>query len=181
MQIGIFMANGMEEVECLTVVDLLRRAGIKVVTIAIGEDKMVTGAHKICVMADELLKDIDCNAFEGVVLPGGMPGTIYLKENAKVCQVVKEFVAANKLIAAICAAPTVFGEMGLLKGKNATCYPGMEEGLLGANWKTEKVVVDGNIITSRGVGTAIDFGLEIIRYLMKDETANRIAEQIVYK
>ena len=180
MQIGMFMANGLEEVECLTVVDLLRRAGIEVTTFSIHDDRQITGAHHISILADQLLKEADLAAFDGIVLPGGMPGTLYLKENETVCRVTKDFADKAKLIAAICAAPTVFGALGLLQGKKATCYPGMENDLVGAHFKEDGVVVDGNIITSRGLGTAIDFSLAIITYLLGENTARELSNQIVY-
>ncbi len=180
MKIGIFMANGLEEVECLTAVDLLRRAGIDVKTISIHEKKSVTGAHNITIATDYLLNEMDFNTLDGVILPGGMPGTLYLQENETVCRIVCEFAVSGKLIAAICAAPTVFGHLGLLDGKRATCYPTMEDGLTGAVFTTESVAIDGNIITSRGVGTAIDFSLAIISYLIDEATAKKIAAQIVY-
>ncbi len=181
MQIGIFLANGFEEVEALTTVDLLRRGGIKVTTISITEEKMVLGAHSINVEADTVLEQIKGQVFDGLVLPGGMPGTLHLQHNETVCSMVREYCEEGKLIAAICAAPTVFGYLGLLEGKKATCYPTMEDGLVGAEWMKEPVVVDGNIITSRGVGTAIEFSAAIIQYLLKDDTARKVKEQIVYQ
>ena len=180
MKIGIFMANGLEEVECLTTVDLLRRAGIEVFMISIHEKKSVNGAHNITIATDYLLNEIDYDTLNGVILPGGMPGTLHLQENETVCRIVRKFATSGKLIAAICAAPTVFGHLGLLEGKKATCYPSMEDGLLGATFTKDAVVTDGNIITSRGVGTAIDFSLAIIAYLLDTQTADKIAKQIVY-
>jgi len=180
MKIGIFMANGLEEVECLTTVDLLRRAGIEVFMISIQHEKFVTGAHSITIATDFLLNEPDYDTLDGIILPGGMPGTLYLQENEIVCHVVRKFASSGKLIAAICAAPTVFGHLGLLEGRTATCYPTMEDGLLGAVFTEDAVATDGNIITSRGVGTAIDFSLAIIAYLLDTQTADEIAKQIVY-
>ena len=180
MQIGIFLANGFEEVEALTTVDLLRRAGIEVTIISIHDEPLAEGAHSIKVATDVSIGQIDGMEFDGLVLPGGMPGTLHLQENETVCRMVKEYHAKGRLIASICAAPTVFGYLGLLEGKDATCYPGMEDGLVGANHKTDSVVEDGNIITSRGIGTAIDFSAAIIRYLLKDDTDKKLMEQIVY-
>lgn len=180
MQIGIFLANGFEEVEALTTVDLLRRAGITVTMISIHEQRMVTGAHMISVEADAVLTEVGDMNFDGLVLPGGMPGTLNLQNHETVCAMVREYHAKGKMVAAICAAPTVFGYLGLLDGKKATCYPGMEDGLKNAIWCEDPVVTDGNIITSRGVGTAIDFSAAIIRYLLKDDTDLRVKQQIVY-
>ena len=180
MKVGIFMANGLEEVECLTVVDLLRRAHIDVSMISIHETTLVKGAHNITIATDYTLNDINYDTLDGIILPGGMPGTLYLQENETVCNIVRQFCSDGRLIAAICAAPTVFGALGLLNGKKATCYPSMEDGLIGATVLTDPVAVDGNIITSRGVGTAIDFSLAIIKQLLDQKTADEIATQIVY-
>lgn len=181
MRVGVFLAQGFEEVEALTVVDLLRRSGMQVKSISIHESTMVEGAHGIKVEADNLFEEINDDDFDGIVLPGGMPGTLHLQEHAGVCEIVRKFFTKKKLIAAICAAPTVFGHLGLLQGKKATCYPNMEEGLTGASVCYEPVVVDENVITSRGVGTAIDFSAAIIQYLMDEKTAQSISQQIVYK
>ena len=113
--------------------------------------------------------------------PGGMPGTLNLGASDMVNKVIKKFAGEGKIVAAICAAPTIYGEMGLLEGKNATCYPGMEDKLLGANWQEQPVVVDGNFVTSRGVGTAIAFALTLVTILKDEETAKSLANSIVYK
>ena len=169
----IFLADGFEEVEGLTAVDLLRRAGIEVVMVSIKDDVNIKGARGINVVADTTISESLTDA-DMVILPGGMPGTNYLKASDEVKNLVNAYNDAGKYVAAICAAPTVFGEMGILQGKKATCYPGLEHGLLGAMLPGEdySVVQDGNIITSRGVGTAIDFALKLIEewendYLMK--------------
>ncbi len=177
----ILLADGFEEVEGLTAVDLMRRAGIEVVMASISESLTVKGARGITVTADTLLSDIGDDA-DMVILPGGMPGTNYLKGSSAVRSMVQKYNDSGKYIAAICAAPTVFGDMGLLKGKKATCYPGMEEGLVGAEWPGADytVVADGNIITSRGVGTAIDFALKLIEVLINKEKADAIAKSVVY-
>ena len=129
-----------------------------------------------------LLSDIADEA-DMVILPGGMPGTTNLKESSEVRNMVQKYYDAGKYIAAICAAPTVFGDIGLLNGKKATCYPGLEAGLNGAMWpgEGESVVVDGNIITSRGVGTAIDFALKLIEILIDEDKADSIGASVVYK
>jgi 4-methyl-5(b-hydroxyethyl)-thiazole monophosphate biosynthesis len=131
-------------------------------------------------MADALISDVDFDALDGIVLPGGMPGTLNLGANETVNAVVKKFAAEGKLVAAICAAPSVLGEAGLLQGKNATSYPGFEDKLLGAAISYDPVVVDGNIITSRGMGTAIPFALEIIKYFTDDAQAEEFGKGIIY-
>ena len=180
-KLGVFMADGCEEIEALTVVDLARRAGIEVAMISITGEKLIKGAHGINFQTDIPAEYMDFDLLDGIVLPGGMPGTLNLGANEYVQKTIAEFAAGGKLVAAICAAPSVLGEAGLLQGKKATSYPGFEEKLLGAEICTESVVRDGNIITSRGMGTAIDFALAIIEYLMDKETADKLGESIIYK
>lgn len=180
-KIVVFLAEGLEEIEGLTVVDLLRRAGLEVKTASLSREKEVTGAHQITVKADACLEEIDFDGIDGVVLPGGMPGTLHLAEHEGVNQVIRAFGEQGKLVAAICAAPTVLGKAGLLQDKKATCYPGMEEELIGANVCRDEVVRDGNIVTSRGVGTAIPFALTLTEYFLGKEKAREIGDSIVYK
>ncbi len=180
-KIGIFMADGCEEIEGLTVVDLLRRASIEVEMISIGDSKMVKGSHGIKFEADKLKTEVDMNSFDGVVLPGGMPGTKNLEKNEFVQETLKKFNNENKLIAAICAAPSVLAGLGLLKGKKATSYPGFDVKMQESVYLENHVVVDGNIITSRGVGTAIEFALEITKYFTDEQTTINLAESIVFQ
>ncbi|SES03401.1 DJ-1 family glyoxalase III [Lachnobacterium bovis] len=180
-KVGIFMANGCEEIEGLTVVDLLRRASIDVEMIAIGDSKTIEGSHGIKFEADKLKTEIDIDSFDGVVLPGGMPGTKNLEADEFVQETLKKFNEEKKLIAAICAAPSVLGGLELLKGKKATSYPGFDMKMPGALYSEENVVVDGNIITSRGVGTAIEFALEITKYFADEQTKINLAESIVFQ
>lgn len=179
-EVKVFLADGFEEIEGLTVVDLLRRAGIDVKTVSIMERSEIHGAHGIDVKADEVFGDADFSDAEMLVLPGGMPGTLYLKEHKGLQALLKKANAEGKKLAAICAAPTVLGGMKLLEGKRAVCYPSMEDGLTGAEVLYDHVVTDGNITTSRGLGTAIDFALRLIAVLRGQELADRIGEQIVY-
>lgn len=179
-KIGVFMADGCEEIEALTVVDIARRAGIETAMISISGDKEVTSSHKVIFKTDIPAEFMDYDMLDGIVLPGGMPGTKHLAANEYVQKVIADFAKAGKLVAAICAAPSVLGEAGLLEGKTATCYPGFEDKLLGATTSLEPVVVDGNIITSRGMGTAIDFSLAIVAYLVDEEKAEKIREGIIY-
>ena len=180
-KVGMMVADGYEEVEMLTVVDLLRRAGLTCDIISVTGEKKLTSSHKVTVTADLLYEDADFDSYDALVIPGGMPGTINLGEHAGVCEQLKKACAGGKLIAAICAAPTVFGKLGLLKGRKAICYPGMEDQLTGADVTYESAVRDGNIITSRGMGTAIDFGLAILSYFEGEQAATALAKTIVYE
>lgn len=180
-KLGIFMADGCEEIEGLTVVDLVRRAGIEIEMISVSGEKNVTGSHKIAFQTDVSKADADFASYDGIVLPGGMPGTTHLMEDDTVNRVIKEFATSGKLVAAICAAPSVLGNAGLLEGKKATCYPGVEGKLTGADFVTDPVAKDGNIITSRGLGTAIEFAAEIVAYLLDESAAKSLKESVVYR
>lgn len=177
---AIFLADGFEEIEALTVVDLLRRAGIEIVMTSIMGQKSVNGSHGIKVEADELLENLDFDSVDMIILPGGMPGTTNLDNCEPLKAKIREFNDSGKLLAAICAAPTVYGKMGLLKGKKACCFPGREPDLLGADVQTTEVAKDGNFITSRGMGTAIPFGLAIIAQFQGEDAASEMAKKIVY-
>jgi 4-methyl-5(b-hydroxyethyl)-thiazole monophosphate biosynthesis len=174
------MADGCEEVEGLTVVDIARRAGLEIDMISITGTKQVTSSHRVTFLADTTKEEADFSSYDGIVLPGGMPGTIHLGEDETVNKIIREYAAADKLVAAICAAPSVLGQAGLLEGKRATCHPGFEEKLTGAECSTDVVVRDGNIITSRGMGTAIPFALEIVRYFLDDAAVEKIVTSLVY-
>ena len=160
----VFLADGFEEAEALVTVDILRRAGIKVTCVGVNKREIV-GSHGIKSMADIKTGEFAPVDLQAVVLPGGMPGTLNLEANKTVCHTAKAAFQNGKLVAAICAAPSVLGHLGLLKGKNATCYPGFEEELLGANFKNRPVVTDENIITAKGAGAVFDFGFAIVDYL----------------
>lgn len=180
----VLLANGLEEVEALTPIDLLRRAGAHVDTVAVCDEAKITGSHDVDIITDITIKDIskaDLDTYDACILPGGAPGFKNLKASEEVKNITFEMNKAGKLVAAICAAPTVLGAFGLLEGKTACCYPGMEEGLTGAKVSFDKVECDGNIITSRGVGTAIDFSLAIVEYLFDKEKADALAKSIVYR
>ena len=148
-KVYLFLADGFEEIEGLTVVDLLRRAGIEIVMVSITGELSVTGSHRITVLADALFDETDCSDADMLVLPGGMPGTKNLLEHKGLDVLLREYALTNGKLAAICAAPRVLGTKGLLKGKNATCYPGNEDALLGAHVVNAAVVLDGNTITSK--------------------------------
>ncbi|MDO4632242.1 MAG: DJ-1/PfpI family protein [Eubacteriales bacterium] len=180
-KVYVFLAEGFEEVEALTPVDLLRRAQVEVCTVSVSGKREVTGARKIPVTADILFEDNDFSDADITVLPGGMPGTLNLAAHQGLEKLLAERNEKGQRIAAICAAPTIFGDRGYLNGKSAVCYPGMEERLTGAEIPEASVVTDGHITTSRGVGTAIDFALELITLLCGKEKAEEIARSVVYR
>ena len=179
-KVYVFLAEGFEEIEGLTVVDLLRRAKIETEMVSIMDTKQVTGSHGIEVTADSMFADNDYADAEILVLPGGMPGTLNLGNHEGLCELLKKQYDAEKKIAAICAAPSVFGQLGFLNGRIATCYPGFEIKLEGAIVLATKVAVDGHVTTSRGMGTAIDFSLKLIEQLIGLETAMEISEGILH-
>ena len=173
----VFLAEGFEEIEALTPVDLMRRAGLEVGLAGVGGLE-ITGSHGISVKADLLAEEADMAQAEAIVLPGGMPGTTNLKEDENVRKAVQEAYDDGRYVAAICAAPTILADMGLLKGKRATCYPDMESEIEDAYLTGAPVATDENIITSQGVGTAIDFALKLIEALISEEKAVEIADSI---
>lgn len=176
----IFFAEGFEEVEALTVVDLLRRAKVQTDMVSITGSLQVTGSHGIQVQADVLFADARISEADALVLPGGMPGTRNLQAYAPLIEALQQANEAGKLVCAICAAPLVLGLNHLLENKKASCYPGFEKDLLGAKVSMDPVSKDGNIITSRGLGTAIAFAGEIIASLLDEQAANDIKEAIIY-
>ncbi len=180
-KIGIFMADGCEEIEGLTVVDIVRRAKMEIVMISITGKREVTSSHQVTFLTDALAAEVDYDTLDGIVLPGGMPGTLNLQADETVNKVIRQFAAEGRLVCAICAAPSVLGAAGILEGKWATCHPGFEEKLTGAKVEEKEVVVDGNVITSRGMGTAIPFALEIVRYFADDETVEQVRKGLVYR
>ena len=178
-EICIFLADGFEEVEALTTVDLLRRAGGNVHMVSVTDNLCVHGAHGIDIVADCLFDEVN-NDPDMLILPGGMPGTIHLKEHKGLTSFLKSQFEAGRYIAAICAAPTVLGYLGFLNRKQACCHPGMEDGLTDADVTFNPVSVDGTIITSRGLGTAIPFALTLIEILFGAEKSKEIKTAIVY-
>lgn len=179
-KVYVFLADGFEEIEALTVVDMLRRVKVETVTVSVGGKKQVCGSHKILVEADVLFEEADFSDGVMAVLPGGMPGTLNLQAHEGVKRVILSYAGQSKYIAAICAAPSVLGEYGILKGRRATCYPGFEDKLTGAEVRKDAVVVDGNVVTSRGMGTAIEFGAALASLLTSEETAAQLLSSIQY-
>ncbi len=175
-----FLAEGFEEIEALTVVDILRRADIDIKTVSISDKYEVTGAHKIEVKADILFEEADFERADVLFLPGGIPGTPNLEAHEGLRKKIIEFHHKGKRLTAICAAPSIYGGLGILDGKKATCYPGYEEKLTGAACDGAKVVTDGNITTAKGMGVAIEFGLELVALLEGKEKADEIAEKIQF-
>ena len=175
-----FLADGFEEVEGLTSVDLLRRAGADLQTVSIMGRKEIHGAHGINLEADLVLED-GLEAADLMILPGGMPGTNNLKDHEGLADILKDQYKAGRMVAAICAAPLVLAGLGYLKDRNATSYPGSLDGLPVGRYLEEEVVVDGNITTSRGVGTAIPFALSLISQLFGQDKADTIAKSIIFK
>ena len=177
---AIFLADGYEEIEALAVVDIFRRAGIEMDMVSISDELLTNGSHKIQVMADKLLKDINFDEYEMLVLPGGLKGM----QNLEACDVLMEQVDAfyenNKFVAAICASPSILGRRGILVGKQATAYPGFEEELKGATVVDAGAVRNANVITGLSMGSAVEFALLLVETLLGKEKAELIAEQIVY-
>ena len=191
-KVAVLLADGFEEIEALTVVDILRRASVYVDTVSITDEYKVRGSHGINVQTEDLFDEVNFVEFDMIVLPGGMPGTTNLEalaaffpenldEHPGVKRVVEDYVTSGKYVAAICAAPSILGGMGLLKGKRAACYPSVEDKLSGAVISRLPVVQDGNIITSRGMGTAIDFALKLTEILFDREKAEELAASIIYE
>lgn len=173
----VFLADGFEEVEALAPVDILRRGGVEVTTVGVGK-KSVTGRSDITVTADIDTDSFDLKDVEGVVLPGGMPGTLNLEESTVVNKALEYAYENNLLIGAICAAPSILGHKGYLKDKSATCYPGFEDSFDGGKCTGEAVCECSNIITGKGAGVAIEFGLALLKYLKGEETMKKVYDSI---
>lgn len=162
MKVAIFLANGFEEVEAISVIDVLRRGEFIVDSISISSQLDVVGAHGISIQADKHFSQAEFNEYDILVLPGGMPGTTNLLEHKKLGELLQDFDSKGKTIGAICAAPIVLGKLGILKNREATCYPGFEEQLIGSRIINKSVVVSDHIITAKGVGVSLEFAMEIL-------------------
>lgn len=178
---AVFFGTGYEEIEALTVVDILRRAEVETIMVSVTDEKSVTGSHDMEVRMDAVIDEVDFEQIDAIVLPGGTPGTKKLEACESLMSQVDAFVSQNKIVAAICAAPSILGHRGILHGKQACSYPTFESHLEGANVLHEPAVTDGNIITGRGMGTAIPFGLAILEKLRGKEAAEQMAKSIVYQ
>ena len=171
----VFLANGFEEMEALGTVDILPRGGIEVTTVSITTDPVVIGAHNVPVTADTTLNNALLNDADALILPGGMPGASNLNDSEAVKEALLGQYREGRIVAAICAAPMVLGGLGLLKGRKATCYPGFEPKLIGANVTGEAVEVSDNVITGKGPGLVMNFGLALVAAIKNDAVAEEVA------
>lgn len=169
----LFLAEGFEITEAMAPLDIMRRAKLNVKTVGV-TGEYVTSSHGVTVKPDMDLSNLSYDEVEGVILPGGMPGTLNLEASEQVHAFVQHCYDNGKLVAAICAAPSIFGHMGLLNGKNATCFPGFEKDLTGANATGRHVETDGSVITAKGAGCAIEFGHAIVSYAVSKEAADKV-------
>ena len=177
----LFLADGFEEMEAIAPVDVHRRGGVEIKTVSINKTTAVTGSHGITVNADLTADELDLTDAKGVILPGGIPGTPNLKACNKVREALDCVNAKGGLIAAICAAPSVLGAFGFLKGRRATCYPGFEGELEGATYVKEFAVTDGNVITGCGAGGAFQFAFELLKYFKGEDAANELKKGMLYE
>ncbi|AQW86056.1 DJ-1/PfpI family protein (DUF4066 domain) [Campylobacter pinnipediorum subsp. caledonicus] len=177
-KVAIILADGFEEIEAITIIDILRRAGIDVSVVGLNQ-ALVNGAHDITVKANILLDELDETSFDMIILPGGLTGTNNLANNNKVLEVLNYFNKKGKYISAICAAPMVLSKAGVLKN-NFTCYPGFENEVRNFGYiNDQNVVIDGNIITSKGPATAMEFSLALIKELLGENKLNEIKKEIL--
>ena len=174
-----FLADGFELVEAMTPLDMLRRGGKEIITVSITDSLYVKSSNGVTVKADKLIAELNSDIPEAVILPGGMPGASNLRASEKVCEITVKAAEAGKVVAAICAAPFVLGELGLLDGKEAICYPGFEDKLIGAEFSSKHVVTDGNIITAAGMGVALPFSYELAAVLCGKDKADAIMKSIM--
>lgn len=180
-KVCVFLGTGFEEIEALTVVDILRRQGIDTKTVSVTGDRTVMGSHQIPVLTDLRIDEIHFSEVDVIILPGGGGGTKVLEACEPLMKQVDAFAAEGKTICAICAAPSILGHRGILKGKKAIAYPGFEDQLIGAEVVYEPAVKDGNIITGRGMGCSLPFALLVLEHLAGSQAAKDMAEKIVYK
>lgn len=177
-RVALILADGFEEVEAVAIIDVLRRAGID--TVAAGlHDGHITSARKVKIIPDTLIDTVKADDFDMIVLPGGQPGTDNLNADPRVKELIRSFSQKGKLTGAICAAPIVLGRAGVLQGKHATSFPSCKDDLGGALYEEKAVVTDGNVMTSRGPGTALSFGLAIVERLINKEKAQKIKEAML--
>lgn len=179
-KIGVFFAEGYEEIEALTVVDLARRAGIEVKVISVENQGEAVGSHGITVKMEQTLEETDFGELDMLVLPGGLKGTQGLEQSEALMRQLDAFYEAGKYVAAICAAPSIFGHRGYLKGRRATSYPSFESHLDGAQVTGGAAEVDGHVITGRGMGCSVPFGLAIVEQLCGKEEADSLADKVVF-
>jgi len=179
-QVVVPVSDGVEEIEAVVVIDILRRAGLEVVVAGVG-GTTVTGSHAITLRCDARIEDCDFDAAHAIVLPGGMPGTLRLRESPDVRRALAALFAAGKLVAAVCAAPTVLESCGILEGRRATSHPAHAGEMKRCRYEETAVVEDANVITSRGAGTSIEFAAAVVRYLVGGDVARDVLERIQYR
>lgn len=176
-----FLATGFEEVEALAVVDILRRAGVETVTVSITGERLVDGAHGIPVMADVTFEDADLSDADLLLLPGGLPGATNLLAHEGVRNAMLSQFNGGKKVGAICAAPMVLGDLGIVNGKKATCYPGFEKHLTGADYTADLCTVDGNVITGAGPGATFEYAYTILKWFVDDETIQGLRDGMIWR
>ncbi len=179
--IYVFLATGFEDIEAIAPVDIMRRAGLEVQTVSITGEEIVTSAHGVGIASDLLLSDVDFSSAEMLVLPGGLPGSTNLDACKPLTEAIKRHFESGGPIAAICAAPLVYGHLGLLKGRRATCYPGVERELAGATYTAAIVERDGNIITGKGPAAAFEFGYTIVDFFLGEGASQPLRQGMIYK
>ena len=177
-KVAVFIADGTEEVECLTTVDLFRRAGIETTLVSIMDSKTILSSHKVLIEADMVFIEDALRDMDLLFVPGGMPGTLKMTEHEGLKDLLRYQVKQGRRVAAVCAGPTVLGAAGLLEGKKATCFPGWEDKLFCGEYTGEGVVTDGLVTTGRGLGFSIDLGIELIALLEGEEKALDIKKRI---
>ena len=176
--VAVLVADGFETIECLTVVDVLRRGGVRVALVSIMSTRDAVSSQQIDITCDYTFDEVDFDEFDYIVLPGGLPGATHLRQDARVCDLVSEF-AATKHVAAICAAPSILGELGLLVGRKATCFPGFEKSFPAGTYAGGKTVItDGNLITASGMGQALPFALAVLEDIAGAEAVAKVREGI---
>lgn len=175
--VAVLVADGFETIECLTIVDVLRRGGVRATLVSTMPARDAVSAQKIAVSCDVTFDEVDFDEYDYVVLPGGLPGATNLRDDDRVCRVVTDF-AINKHVAAICAAPFILGELGLLVGRHATCFPGFEKAFPAGTYTGEKVTVDDNIITASGMGQALPFALAVLKDIAGEVAVEKVREGI---
>lgn len=180
-RIAVFLGEGFEEIEALTVVDICRRAEIDTIMVSVGEEQKVTGSHGISVLADQVFEEVDFDRLDMLVLPGGKAGTEKLEAHNGLLERLDDFYREGRYIAAICAAPSILGHLGMLKDRRACSYPSFEGHLEGARVVQDEVAVSEHVITSRGMGCSIPFALTLAAVFRGQEIADKLAESIIYK
>lgn len=180
IKVAVLVAEGFEEIEAVSIIDVLRRAEFEVTVVSITDKLEITGSHNIKIIADQLFEDVNYKLIDMIVLPGGMPGAINLNKHSGLRKQILNFNKEGKRLGAICAAPLVLGNLGILKNKIATCYPGFENQLIGAKTSDNNIEVSDKIITGKGAGVAIEFALKIVEIFKGKELAVELAQKMIF-